>query len=94
MLLGSVGRSSLRLRAVPRESYIEISNYIRGRRTGLCPALRCRSSPIINDRRSFHVRPCLREQQPHIDESRRPFLEQYKKAGMALIQPNIRMLPD
>lgn len=26
------------------------------------------------------MRPCLREQQPHIDESRRPFLEQYKKA--------------
>lgn len=40
------------------------------------------------------MRPCLREQQPHIDESRRPFLEQYKKAGMALIQPNLRMLPD
>ncbi|KAL2004889.1 hypothetical protein VTN00DRAFT_3162 [Thermoascus crustaceus] len=76
MLLASVGRSSLRLRA----SYIEISNYIRGRRTGLLyPTLRCHSSPI-NHGRGFHVRSFLREQQPHIDESRRPFLEQYKNA--------------
>ncbi|KAJ9216390.1 hypothetical protein DTO166G4_1978 [Paecilomyces variotii] len=75
MLLSSVGRSSLRLRAAPRESYIEISNYIRGRRTGLVSAVRNRPQQL----RQFYVRQCLYDQ-PHIESSRQPFLEQYKNA--------------
>ncbi|KAJ9306226.1 hypothetical protein DTO217A2_4342 [Paecilomyces variotii] len=75
MLLSSVGRSSLRLRAAPRESYIEISNYIRGRRTGLLSTVRNRPQQL----RQFHVRQCLYDQ-PHIESSRQPFLEQYKNA--------------
>ncbi|KAJ9296086.1 hypothetical protein DTO271G3_5661 [Paecilomyces variotii] len=75
MLLSSVGRSSLRLRAAPRESYIEISNYIRGRRTGLLSTVRNRPRQL----RQFHVRQCLYNQ-PHIESSRQPFLEQYKNA--------------
>ncbi|KAJ9201736.1 hypothetical protein DTO021D3_7743 [Paecilomyces variotii] len=75
MLLSSVGRSSLRLRAAPRESYIEISNYIRGRRTGLLSTVWNRPQQL----RQFHVRQCLYDQ-PHIESSRQPFLEQYKNA--------------
>ncbi|KAL1874055.1 aspartate--tRNA ligase msd1 [Paecilomyces lecythidis] len=75
MLLSSVGRSSLRLRAAPRESYIEISNYIRGRRTGLLSTVRNRPQQFGQ----FHAQQRLYEQ-PHIDSSRQPFLEQYKNA--------------
>lgn len=74
MLLGSVGRYSPRLRS----SYIEISNYFRGRQAGLRAGLR---TPIPQYR-AFHVQSCLREQ-PHIHTDHQPFLERYKEAGMA-----------
>lgn len=76
MLLGSVGRCSPRLRS----SYIEISNYFRGRQSGLRAGLR---TPIPQYR-AFHVQSCLREQ-PHIHADHQPFLERYKKAGMARV---------
>ena len=74
MLLGSVGQYFPRLRS----SYIEISNYFRGRQAGLRAGLR---TPIPQYR-AFHVQSCLREQ-PHIHIDHQPLLERYKKAGMA-----------
>ena len=74
MLLGSVGQYFPRLRS----SYIEISNYFRGRQAGLRAGLR---TPIPQYR-AFHVQSCLREQ-PHIHTDHQPLLERYKKAGMA-----------
>ena len=73
MLVGSVQRYSPRLRS----SWIEISNYFRGRQAGL----RALRTPIPQYR-AFHVQSCLREQ-PHIHADHQPLLERYKKAGMA-----------
>lgn len=76
-MLLNVGRYSPRLRS----SYIEISNYFRGRQTVLRTGLLSSQSP---QHRQFHRQSCLREQ-PHIFEERRPFLERYKNAGMDIL---------
>lgn len=74
MLLSNVGRYSPRLRT----SYIEISNYLRSRPSGLGKGLKTPSSA-----RTFHRRHCLLEQENNPTLSRH-FLEQYKKAGMRI----------
>lgn len=71
MFLGSAARY-FRLRS----TYIEISNYFRYRPTALRTGLHRNVSPV----RSFHALSYLREQ-PHLQPSHRPFLEEYKKAG-------------
>jgi aspartyl-tRNA synthetase len=81
MLLSNVGRYSPRLRT----SYIEISNYLRSRPSGLRNGLRT-LSPV----RTFHRGHCLLEQHDS-PTSPRHFLEQYKKAGMN--NPSCRILP-
>lgn len=59
-----------------RSTYLEISNYFRYRPVNLGAGFRYNVSPV----RSFHARSSLREH-PHVHPARRPFLEEYKKAG-------------
>lgn len=73
----NMGRYFSRLRS----SYIEISNYFRGRQTGLRAGL---LSSQLRPYRQFHRQSCLREQ-PHILEEHRHFLERYKNAGMDVL---------
>ncbi|OJJ89265.1 aspartate--tRNA ligase MSD1 [Aspergillus glaucus CBS 516.65] len=70
-MLPRVGRYSPRLHS----SYIEISNYFRGRQAGLRTGLLTQ----IPKYRAFHKQSCLREQ-PHIHAEHRTFLERFKKA--------------
>lgn len=75
-MLPRVGRYSPRLHS----SYIEISNYFRGRQAGLRTGLLTQ----IPKYRAFHKQSCLREQ-PHLHAEHRPFLERFKKAGMTSV---------
>ncbi|KAH1455445.1 hypothetical protein KXX13_000910 [Aspergillus fumigatus] len=70
MFLSNVGRYSPRLRT----SYVEISNFLRSRPSGLRNGLNAPSSA-----RTFHRKHCLFEQQDNATPPRQHFLEQYKK---------------
>lgn len=73
MLLSRAGRLSPRLCS----SYIEISNYVRGRQAGLRTGVY--SSAMA--RKPFHTRsPLLGEAEARLEP--RQFLEQYKASGM------------
>ncbi|KAL1965878.1 hypothetical protein VTN77DRAFT_5011 [Rasamsonia byssochlamydoides] len=72
-MLLPVGRSSLRLHAASRYSYIEISNYFRGRKSRWIPSQAC----SLGQRKSFHAVSCRRNND---DATSSALLEQYKKA--------------
>lgn len=76
MPIAAVQLRSLRLRS----SYIEISNLLRGRSVA---APRQCYNPVQTTPRQFHVRACLRQEEP--PKQLPAFLEAYKRAGMWII---------
>lgn len=81
MLLGNVARSYLRSRAA-RDSYIEISNYIR--HAQIPSPIRSRCGVI--GARPFSIRNRLREEDHSQLAPKYGFLDQYKKTGMELFR--------
>ncbi|KAK2766655.1 aspartyl-tRNA synthetase 2, mitochondrial [Arachnomyces sp. PD_36] len=75
MLLGSVARSSLRSRAA-RDSYLEISNYVRAHRIPSPSRMRC----CMVNTRPFSVRSRFNDEHKPQLASKHGFLEDYKKS--------------